>query len=75
MQLSEKDRPVRALRFTGPFGFWQWPIVNILMDVFGSRTLRKSSLRPTVANEETWTWTDYKGRPRKLIIQREVKEL
>ena len=29
--------------------------------------------KPVISNEETWKWTDYKGRKRTISIQREVK--
>jgi hypothetical protein len=74
------ERPVRALRFTGfGLGIWPWPIVNILLERTGRAGFRSSirgrgSLTPTMANTERWTWQDYKGRKRELIIHREVKE-
>jgi hypothetical protein len=26
-------------------------------------------------NEETWTWTDWKGREREIVVHRKVKEI
>lgn len=73
--MTEKERPVRALRFTGfGLGIWPWPLLNILFQFRGSAGLRGRSLSPTMANEEKWTWVDYAGRKRELVIHREVKE-
>lgn len=30
---------------------------------------------PIQKNKETWEWTDWRGRPRKITVQREVKRL
>jgi len=73
------ERPVRALRFTGFFGIWGWPIINLVLEVTAARGFRSSTrgrgaLSPTMANVEKWQWIDSKGRKRELIIHREVRE-
>ena len=30
---------------------------------------------PVQKNEENWEWTDWRGRPRKITVHREVKRL
>ena len=58
----------------GPLGMWSFPLLTMLMSVFqGGTEPAKKSLSPIVTNDETWRWTDYKGRKRELTIQREVK--
>ncbi len=31
--------------------------------------------KPVAVNKEVWEWTDWKGRPRKITVSREVKQL
>jgi hypothetical protein len=35
----------------------------------------QSSPQQVYANEEKWTWTDYKGRHREITVKREAKSL
>jgi len=70
----EEERLIR-----GPLGIWPWPILNaIARFLLFLRKVRmrhsKVTPRPTMANIEKWTWTDYKGRKRTLIIERQLKE-
>ena len=77
--LAKEERPVRALRFTGFLGIWNWPLVNILLERLAAKgtgmSLRgRGSLTPSMANVERWEWVDSKGRKRQLVIHREVRE-
>lgn len=66
----------------GPFG-WPYPFVNLFLDLVnelkrgrgGARLTqgRISSPRPIISNLEEVTWTDWKGRDRKMSIHREVR--
>jgi len=72
------EREFRALRFQGPLKIWSWPILNAFLEILlrfrSGRFGGSSSLKTTAKNIEKVTWTDYKGKKRTLIIEREVKE-
>lgn len=77
--MAKEERPVRALRFSGFFGIWTWPLVNALLEIMAARGLRsgvrgRGSLTSKMTNLERYEWLDYKGRKRELVIHREVKE-
>lgn len=58
----------------GPLGLWNFPLMAMIMSlVQGGARQSRGSLTPVMKNDETWEWTDYKGRDRKLVISREVK--
>jgi len=67
----------------GPLGFWRFPFLNRLLALFQGRKLalpgtsQVQAALPDVArahNLETWEWTDYKGRDRKITVHREVEQ-
>jgi uncharacterized membrane-anchored protein YhcB (DUF1043 family) len=35
----------------------------------------QSSPQQVCSNEEKWTWTDYKGRRREIVVKREARAL
>lgn len=84
---ERKEREFRPLRrinrkVVGPLG-WPYPVLNLIVAFFERLRERRaerlglsisSSLHPTMANIEKWTWRDYKGRKRTLVIERELKE-
>lgn len=83
MTSLSQERPVHALFQGFGLGIWKWPIVNLLLGFSqGSRssglrqnTAASRSLTPTVSNTEKWSWIDYQGRKRVLVVERQVKEL
>jgi hypothetical protein len=61
----------------GPLG-WAYPLLNALIEVLQvargrGQILNKSRSEPLLSNLEEITWTDWKGRERKMTIHREVK--
>lgn len=68
----------------GPFGLWWFPILNRLLAIFQNRKLMTPQIQALPApdsrdvarahNRETWEWTDYKGRDRKITVHREVEQ-
>jgi len=77
-------RPLRRINrkvVVGPLG-WPYPVLNLVITFFErlrerrlARFPKSSSLETTVMNIERVRWVDYKGRKRKVVIEREVKEL
>jgi len=56
--MAEKERPVRALRFTGfGLGIWPWPLINILFEMRGRSTgfavRGRGSLTPMSVSSKT----------------------
>jgi len=70
------ERPVRALRFTGlGLGIWRWPLINILLELRGTRGLRsltsESSAKSTYSNIEEYSiWEDKSGVIRVRVHRR-----
>jgi len=56
---------------------WEWIVIGILVLLlifnYKKQQLQASHTSPQfVSNEETWTWTDYKGREYKIEVHRRV---
>jgi len=64
----------------GPFGFWPFPIINMILQMLQTRQLptvqavaeRALPAPQKTRNTEKWEWTDYKGNKREFTIHREV---
>ncbi len=70
------------MTLVGPLG-WPYPVLNLFIDLVNKmkREKRGSRLKqgqfspsePIMRNLEEVTWTDWKGRERKMRIHREVR--
>lgn len=67
----------------GPLGIWKFPILNRLLAALrtrGSTALSAVRALPPpqdvarAHNLETWEWTDYRGKDRKITVHREVEQ-
>jgi len=65
----------------GPIFGWRFPFLNRLLALFQGRKLAVPTLQALPSkdvarahNLETWEWTDYKGRDRKITVHREVEQ-
>ena len=59
--------------FKGPLGIWNFPLLNLLLEMMQGSAGQK--LRPAMKNVEVIKWTDWKDRPREIEIHREVESL
>lgn len=74
---SSTDAPIQ-----GPLGLWPWPLLNTIIHVTRSQpTPTPRTPSPgggeeergnVLENEETVTWTDWRGEERTIRITREV---
>jgi hypothetical protein len=53
----------------GPLGFWSFPLLNRLLQLLGGG----GGLRPAARNIEQIMWTDWRGRPREILIHRTIE--
>ena len=63
-------------RFSGPFGVWNFPILNVMFDLIQGLKQRQGqqvSFSPVSRNIETIKWVDWKNRERVIEIHREVE--
>jgi len=70
------------LPLVGPLG-WPYPFLNLFLDLVNELKRGKGGARlgrerfsvsePRMRNLEEVTWTDWKGRDRKMSIHREVR--
>jgi hypothetical protein len=64
-------RRTALAQLRGPLGIWTFPILNALLQRLQLQAQHIS--KPLLQNKETITWQDWKGRPRKIEIHREVE--
>jgi hypothetical protein len=53
----------------GPLGIWVFPLLNVLLQLI---RLAKFN-RPAYQNIETITWTDWRGKERRIEIHRNAE--
>jgi hypothetical protein len=59
-------------KISGPLGLWPFPLLNLLLQILGSRSgVFTSPIR--AENLEEIVWTDWRGRERRMTIHREVR--
>lgn len=53
---------------------WMLLIGGVLVGMFFVKLIKQSAQStPLAENDETWTWTDYKGRERRITVWRKVR--
>lgn len=54
-------------------GLWHWPLVNAVLGIIGGGGVISPPSGIIVQNTETITWTDWRGRERRTVVERKVR--